>query len=256
VLIGGLAYDYFEEDGGPFVRDFLPNTLAALNRMGGAEQYLDAVAFHFYPINGQHWPTIRDKATEIKRVMTEQGAGEIPLVCPEMGFWSSPKHGSSEDLQAYRLAQMFVRGVSAGIAPLSWYKPLDSAVAGSPEDTYPDRTAGLLRVDGSFKPAYHAFKTVIRELTDAHYEKPFQAAGTEGYVFRLPNGKKRTVLWSQAGTVRVTFPYTRLRLVNTVGKEFDIKDNQTGSPGDLDGGVPGQIELKIYENQPFYVERR
>jgi hypothetical protein len=255
VLTGGLAYDYFEEDGGPFVRDFLPNTLAALNSRGGAQQYIDAVAFHFYPING-HWPTIRDKAAVIKGVMTDQGAGEIPLACPEMGYWSSPKHGSSEELQAYRLAQMFVRGISVDIAPLSWFKPLDAAVAGSPEDTYPDRTAGLLRVDRSLKPSYHAFKTVIRELTGASYRKPFQAAGTEGYVFRLPDGKRKTVLWSQTGTVRVTFPYTRLRLVNTVGKEFEIRDNQSGSPGDLDGGVPGQIELEIYENQPFYVEQR
>jgi hypothetical protein len=242
VLIGGLAYDNFEEDGGPFVRDFLPNTLAALNRMGGAEKYIDAVAFHFYPINVQRWPTIRDKAAVIKGIMADQGSGEIPLACPEMGYWSSPRHGSSEGLQASRLTQMFVRAMSMDIAPLAWFKPLDKVAAGSPEDTYADRTAGLLRNDMSQKPAYHAYQTMVRELTNARYLRPFQADGVEGYVFRMPDGLEKTVLWSEAGTKRVSFPYSRIRLVTMHGQEQII------------GGGQQTVRIDVHENEPVYVE--
>jgi hypothetical protein len=256
VLMGGLAYDFWEEEGGPFVRSFLTDTLAALNAMGGARAYIDGVAFHYYPINPGRFPTILEKAKEIRGIMTNHGVGDLPLICPEMGYWSSPRFGSSERGQANRLVQMFVRGLSEDMRLLSWYKVFDTAVAGSPEDQYPDRTSGLLRVDNSFKPSYYAYKTMTRELTDLRYRRSFGATGVEGYVFGSPGGGEKTVLWSQSGTVRVAFPYTHLRLVDTLGDEFDIWDNQPGSPGDVDGGVVGQIELEIYENRPFYVEQQ
>ena len=149
VFIGGLAYDWFEEDGGPFVRSFLPDTLDALNAMGGAETYIDGVTFHFYPISSQKWPTIAAKAAELRGVMNAHGAVSLPLITPEMGYWSSPTFDSSEAAQAQRLVQMYVRGLSAEIELMSWYKVFDVAVAGSAEDTAMDKTSGLLRVDRS-----------------------------------------------------------------------------------------------------------
>ncbi len=254
VLIGGLAYDWFEDDDeeGPFVRSFLSDTLNALNvNHGGARNYIDAVAFHFYPIALWRWPTIREKAQEIRGIMTSHGVGDLPLICPEMGYWSSSKYGSSEQEQARRLAQMYVRGLSVGIQPLSWYQVFDAAVEGSDEDTYPDKTSGLLRVNGSYKPSYYAYQTLTRELAGARYSREFD--GVEGYVFTMLDGREKTVLWSTVGTTNVTFSYAHLRLVYTEGAEFDIQDGQTG---DLDGSVNGQITLAIYKNYPFYVEQK
>jgi len=257
VLIGGLAYDYFKEDLGPFVREFLSNTLYVLNvNHGGAGRYLDAVAFHFYPISATRWPTIREKAQEIRGIMTDYGVGDLPLICPEMGYWSSPKFGSSEDMQAWRLIQMYVRSLSIDMQPLSWFKVFDDANAGSAGDTDPDKTSGLLRLDSSYKPAYYAYQTLIAELARARYARQYTATGIEGYVFTVVNGKEKTVLWSLSSTRHVIFPYARLRLVNYLGEAFDIQDGQTTVPGDLDGKVNGQIELEIYENQPFYVEQK
>jgi hypothetical protein len=254
VLIGGLAYDWFEEDGGPFVRSFLADTLTALNALGGAEKYIDGVPFHYYPISAGRWATIREKSAEIQAIMANNGAGTLPLLCPEMGYWSSPcldDLSSSEKRQAQRLVQMYVRGLSANISVLSWYKVSDDAVACTVDDLYPDRTSGLLRVDGSVKASYHAYETMTGELTGLRYWKPLQAAGAEGYVFRMADGKTKTVLWSPAGTVYVAFPHTYLRVVTILGDEVDIWDNQTG---DMDGGVVGQITLAIFENEPFFVE--
>ena len=254
VLPGGLAYDWFEEYGGPFVRDFLKDTLDALEtRPGGVQAYLDGVAVHFYPISAQLWPTIRDKFAEIQGIMDSHGGGTLPLFCPEMGYWSSPEFDSSEQLQARRLVQMFVRGLSMDIRVMSWYKVYDAAVAGSEDDKYPDRTAGLLRVDGSPKPSYYAYRAMTRELERARYKSSLSVAGVEGYVFQMAGGQEKTVLWSLSGDAFVTFPYGHLRLVDTVGGEFDIWDNQKTSPGDWDDTV-GQITLVIHENQPFYVE--
>lgn len=252
VLIGGIAYDWFEEDDGPFVRSFLSDTLNALNTShGGAQNYIDAVAFHFYPTASWRWPTIREKAQEIQGIMTSHGVGDLPLICPEMGYWSSSKYGSSEQEQARRLVQMYVRGLSVDIHPLLWYKVFDAAEEGSDEDTGPDRTSGLLRVNGSYKPSYYAYQTLTRELAGARYSRELD--GVEGYVFTMLDGREKTVLWSTVGTTNVTFSYVHLRLVYTEGAELDIQDGQTG---DLDGSVNGQITLAIYKNYPFYVERK
>jgi hypothetical protein len=251
VLIGGLAYDYFEEEGGPFVRSFLADTLAALNALGGAGQYVDAVAFHYYPISAD-WTSIREKAAEIRGIMTANGAGALPLLCPEMSYWSSPTFDSSATEQAWRLVQMYTRGLSAGLQEMSWYQVFDDAVAGSVDDEYPDDTSGLLDVYGAAKPSYYAYQTLTRELRGLYYQRELQFEGAEGYVFGRAGRSDKTVLWSQAGTTFVTFPYTRLRLVDTLGGEFIIVDNQPTSPGDWDS-VVGQITLAISE-QPFYVE--
>ena len=85
-----------------------------------------------------------------------------------------------------------------------------------------------------------------------YYQRALEVEGAEGYVFGRAGRSDKTVLWSKAGTMFVTFPYTRLRLVNTLGEEFTIVDNQPTSPGDWDG-VVGQITLAISE-QPYYVE--
>jgi len=256
VLIGGLAYDWFEEQAGPFVRSFLTDTLQALNGYpGGAPAYIDAVAFHYYPLNPE-WPTIKEKAAEFRGIMANWGAAELPLLCPETGYWSSLSHGSSEEQQAYWLVQLMVRGISVDVQVISWHKVFDDVVPGSPDDKYPTRTSGLLRLDRSFKPSYYAYQTVTRELTGLHYAGALEAAGVEGYVFITGRGKDKTVLWGLSDPRRVTFPYTHLRLVRATGEEYDIRDNEPTVPGDLDGGVPGQIELEFSAGEPFFVEQK
>jgi len=258
VLIGGVAYDYFEEDGGPFVRTFLTDTLAALNNYpGGARNYIDAVAFHFYPISAHRWPTILDKAAEIRAIMAYHGIADLPLICPEMGYWSSEKWGSSPQIQANRLVQMFTRALSMDMSLLSWYKIYDAAVAGSAEDITPDRTAGLLDIHGNPKPTYYAYKTMTTELNGAHYVRALNIMDIEGYVFRLLDQREITVLWAvnlgAQGYTNITFPYACMRRVEVDGTEYaPILD---GDPNwDWDHAVNGQIKLGIHEtNQPIYV---
>ena len=253
VLIGGLAYDSFEQDGGPFVRSFLADTLSALNTYpGGARAYIDEVAFHYYPISAQRWPTIRDKALEIRGIMSQHGVGDLPLSCPEAGYWSSPKFGSSEQIQAQRLAQMYVRSMSVDVRPLSWYKVFDDALPNSAEDTYPDRTCGLLRVNGTPKPSYLAYEAVAHELAYAHYQGPFQWAGIEGYTFEVGSNRDMTVLWATGSATNVSFAYSCLRRVYLLGGEDNISD---GSAWDLDGTTNGRITVTVNRDQATYIER-
>ncbi|WP_322798540.1 beta-galactosidase, partial [Thermoflexus sp.] len=130
VTNGGLAYDWFKEEGGPFVRSFLTDTLRALNEMGGAGRFLDAIAVHYYPIAAHRWPTLREKVQEIRSILARHGVGELPIVIPEMGYWSEPVPeapflNSDEDQQARRLVQMFIRGWAERVSLMAWFAVFD-----------------------------------------------------------------------------------------------------------------------------------
>ncbi|MBN1580640.1 MAG: hypothetical protein JXA89_08040 [Anaerolineae bacterium] len=248
IMIGGLAYDWFEDEGGPFVRSFLADTLQALNTYpGGAKTYLDAVAFHFYPVSAQRWPTIRDKALGVKQVMNQYGAGDLPLTCPEMGYWSDVEFGSNETIQANRLAQMYVRGASARLVHMAWYKIFDKPLTDQYRDLFGLFKEGDLN---SPKKSYRAYRTAARELAYAYYRRPLGIANVEGYVFGVAGNREKTILWATTASAFVSFPGSCSRVVQTLGSEQEIRDGQTG---DIDGIANGQVQIQVIQDKPVYV---
>ena len=135
--------------------------------------------------------------------------------------------------------------------PLAWATVYDRALANSPEDAYPDRTAGLFRLDASPKPAYYAYQTMARELERAYYLRQFQHPNIEGYVFEVGSNQEMTVLWAKTGATNVAFPYSCLRRVLTLGNQASIYD---GSGYDLDGVTNGYVSIRVEQDAPLYVE--
>jgi len=229
VLIGGLAYDWFTEDGGPFVRSFLSEVLAALNSRGGARNFIDAVAFHYYPISEARWPTIREKAGEIRGIMAQAGVGDLPVYVPEMGFWSSNNNNvknknpcySSEDYQARRLVEMFVLGQAAGVQKLAWFEVFDAV---SLVNDYCTEEHGLFWGTDLSRPkkAYWAYKTLTAELGGYAYSRPLSTGQVEAHVFRAADGREKVVVWSQPKDQPGTFPvgWGCVQGVNITGQPF------------------------------------
>jgi hypothetical protein len=256
ILIGGLAYDWFTAEGGPFVRSFLTDTLAALNAYpGGARAYVDAAAFHFYPIAPQRWPTIREKADEVRGVLQSHGVGDLPVSCPEMGFWSSPKYGSSDRGQASRLVKMFVRALSADVQPLCWYEFQDRASPGTVNDTMGVYTCGLVDVSGEPKPSYTAYSAMTRELGWSTYTGRLDAVSGEGYLFRTRTASDRFAVWGDEATSSMSFDAACLRVVRVVDDvTFQVLDGDV--PWDWDNRKNGRILLGLgtAPGEPFFVE--
>jgi len=254
VLIGGLAYDGFVEppDTDGFRQTFLADTLRALDTYpGGASKYIDAVAFHYYPISEYRWPSIREKALEIRGIMAQYGVESLPLICPEAAYWSSTKFGSSEVRQAQRLVQMHVRGLSVGVRPLTWYIIYDRPVPDDPEQEYPDQSCGLLRVDGQPKLAYFSYVVLARELEHGYYKSALTGPDVEGYVFQVGAGREMTVLWAKGAPKDVSFPLTCLRRVDVLDAQQSITD---GGVGDRDGAFNGRVSVRVDQDNPIYVE--
>jgi len=248
VLIGGLAYDWFTTDAanpGPFVRSFLGDVLDTLNSYpGGATEYLDAVAFHYYPISEARWPTLREKTLEIESILATHGASELPILVPEMGYWSDPGQGSSETRQAQRLVMMFTRGLSVGVQQMSWYAVFDYAPTGF-------ETMGLFRNSDLNQPklAYTAYSVMTSELSLFKFARNFTAPGAEGYVFER-GGREKTVVWARTNPVTAAFAQSCVRQVDLLGGVQLISD---GGPGDADGAANGQVRVSLAVNHPVYV---
>jgi hypothetical protein len=150
---------------------------------------------------------------------------------------------------------MYTRTLADGIAFSSWHKVFDDVIAGSLEDEYPGGTTGLLDINGNPKPSYYAYQTMTEALNGAKYIRELQATNAEGYLFKMPAGYEKTVLWARDGiaSTTVTFSEACLRGVDLYGAVYEpIRDGD--STWDHDGVANGQIELAIYENDPFYVE--
>jgi len=243
IMNGGLAYDWFEDQGGPFVRSFLPDLLAA-----GGGGYLDMVAIHYYPI---FIFTISAKMQEVREILDSYGYSHLPMICSEMGFWSDPAKWSSPEEQARRLVRMFVRGMSVDLEIMTWFSVFDFGTGTA--------TLGLLYPDGSRKPSYFAYQTLVSQLRGAHYKCRLVTAypEVEGHILSIHGGaREKGVVWTNpvegVEVVReMSFPVSHLRVVEKEGAELIIQD---GGGGDLDGIADGKVTIEI-TGSPVYVEQ-
>jgi hypothetical protein len=245
VLMGGLAYDNFTTEGGPFNPNFLPSLLEALNAYpGGATAYLDAMAFHFYPVSAQRWPTIRDKAQAIRGILEQHGAGSLPLLVPEMGYWSDPAVGSNENWQAEYLVQMYTTGLAAGIEQLSWFDVFDNGPGSEMHGLFRNRDLSAP------KPAYTAYATMTSELAGGRYLRELSAPGVSGFVFSTCDAPEKLVVWGHTANGSVNLAQGCVRRVSLLGEAAQVVD---GAADDLDGVANGQVTVRVTDDDLFYL---
>ncbi|NPV06358.1 MAG: hypothetical protein HPY83_00170 [Anaerolineae bacterium] len=272
VMNGGVAFDYFTHityenptRKGIYVRQFMADVIAA-----GGGQHMDMLAVHYYPVSMADWA---EKLTQLFGTVYSQSQSEqmrsLPLISPEMGYWSSEDAGSSERLQAARLVQMFTRGLSQGVQRLAWF-----AVFDGPPDV-PTESHGLFRGSNPNdpRPAFWAYKTMTTVLYGFRYEAPLytEPAGFpsswdhEAYLFRRAADDARMVVaWANGGAQNpdgvseLVLDASRVTVVNMLGlsatnphvpRSLVVQD---GLGADLDGQANGQIMLRITQ-EPVYI---
>lgn len=245
VLIGGVAYDYFENQGGWFVRSFLDDVLGRLtSQHGGAAKTIDAFAFHYYPIA---YRSIRDKASAIRSILDRYGVGGLPLYVPESGYWSSTRRGSDETKQAIWLAQQYARAIAEGIVQVSWLGVFDNG-PGTEEH-------GLFRGRDLTQPkqAYFAYRTAVRFLGDATYLGRIPGTVIEGYLFRTQANRLLAALWPQHSAGTATLDAGCLNRFDHLGK-FIATMRDGDSLWDSDRAQNGRISFSVKPGEVLYVE--
>jgi len=281
VLMGGIAYDWFEEYGGPFYRYFSDDAM-----VNGGGNHIDALNFHFFTDFHEEWdrwnpnsddrrygwipaPTCGNvddgegtpydvegfdvvaKITHFRNRMNVCYGVSKPVWVTEVGV-----HGFIDDKgslinQARYVIKVYARALSAGVQNITWFS-LDQP----PYDRFGQ---ALLNPDFSPKPAFFAYQTLTSEL-DGFYEYShnrntcsWNSAGAscpvEAYIFKDGFSEEKTVAW---GSSLLSFQADELRVVDRDGKEIFIMD---GGDGDEDGELNGSVKLQL-SNDPVFVSTR
>lgn len=211
VLVGGIAHDGFDYEGGFANEDFLEQILAE-----GAGDYFDAMNFHYYPEYDWRWegrtglPGLIGKTKMIKELMATYGIDK-PIVVSELGDssgYSYDPFNRTPDTQAIAVIQLFVQAIAAGNKYAIWYNMNDYAN----NSNFGEH--GLLDYPTySSKPSLDAFKTLATYLSGHNFIRTLfrtemGATNLEGYLFLdISNHKHLYILWSRDGSVQtITLP--------------------------------------------------
>jgi hypothetical protein len=244
IVMGGLAYDWWTTDGGPFVEEFLDGVL----QYGGGD-YFDVMNFHYYYFAFRgNWepygPDIIGKATYIRDKLASYGVYK-PLICTEAGMWSDEAHGGSHELQTRYVPQLFTRSMAADLDFTIWFMLVDMGGLGNYE-------YGLLNPDLSPKPAYDAYSIFARQMAFADYVRTLEPSETgsdqiEAYEFANGQRPGRTIVaWTEDEEEHdMWLTADQVAVVDKFGIQTIIED------GD-DGSVDGQVQVTIGPN-PVYL---
>ncbi|SFY20299.1 glycosyl hydrolase [Streptomyces atratus] len=202
-----------------------------LFKLGGLK-HMDAISIHPYRAPGDPEGVELDIAG-LKRLMRQYSHGrELPIWITEQGWTSADRDGIgvSEQTQAQATARALLEAKAAGISRYYWYDLINDGNGPSNGE----HNFGLLRKTGpeanglNPKPAYLAYSTVARELTEAQFTGRLRTGECDlyAYTFRSASGSPgggavTTALWSgdRSGTpvrVRTGKPVT---VVDMLGAE-------------------------------------
>lgn len=243
VLLGGMAYDWFEDQGGPFVRDFLDVVLA-----NGGANYFDMLNFHYYIAFRSNWDPygqgILGKTRYLRQKMAEYGVSK-PVVCTETGMWSSDLFDSDEEIQSRQVPQAYVRSKSLALPIVIWYKFVDSSYLGA-------QKWGLLDSQLNPKPAFVAYKTATDQLCRTNYVRTLDQQETrsqylEAHLFRTwDNSTNVIAAWTFDGvTHAMPIASNQVQVLDKYGVSHTVLDG-------ADGSWDGQVWLEFGPN-PVYV---
>ena len=256
VLLGGLAYDFFTEQGGPFNRAFLDDVLAA-----GGGAYFDIFNFHGYPSFAYNWlppnttaagPGLREKAIYLRDKLTALGIDK-PFMVTEAGWHSNnpPNVPSSEEIQSRYVVELYVQSLAADIDAMIWWMLFDPGGGGWDN--------GLVTMDNPprQKLSYTAHQTIVNMLTGLEFSRTLTQdeigdSAVEAYQLTDPaDGGALYVAWMNPvaadGSTTLTLAAEEARVVNIYGQT-----TATLLDGD-DGTDDGHVQVTI-TGQPAYVE--
>ncbi|HKP54385.1 MAG TPA: cellulase family glycosylhydrolase [Chloroflexia bacterium] len=156
IILGGIAYDNFTEQGGPFVRKFVDDLLAA----GGGQQ-LDAFNFHYY-VQNANWCSPAEKLMELKATLKIYNMDKLPIISTETGYTSEAEFNSSDDTQSLYVAQAYAQMLGEGMSSTTWFLVKDFRTEEPGAKIF--RKSGLLDLSGAPKPSHRAYKVATEQM--------------------------------------------------------------------------------------------
>jgi hypothetical protein len=242
VVFGGIAYDNWESDGGPFIENFVDGVLQA-----GGGQYFDIMNFHYYPGFDWRWNLyghdIIGKVNYLRDKLAQYSVSK-PFVCTETSKWSEG-YGSTPDLQARYVPQVYARSMAVDLKAAIWLKLVDS-------DSLTSWKYGLLEPDLTPKPAYFAYQVASQQLAPSDYIRTWTESETgsddvEAYEFLYLDDETHVLVAWVNDDLQQPLSVQTLELVRV-----DKYGDQTILHDAGDGTVDGRVTLTLGPD-PLYL---
>ncbi len=161
---------------------------------------LDALSLHTHRFKQTPETVSRDYGVMRANYLGLWPAGK-PIIDTEWGD-SVFRLGISEDTQALWLPRMYLINLMEKVDLTNWYCLMDVG----PDDNEIEHRFGLVRYDGTLRPAYQAFKTLARELGGLSLRETmarFDSATAQGItILRFcenPAGQCKLAFWATEG---------------------------------------------------------
>ena len=238
VVLGGLAYDHFEPDGG-FVREFLDDVLAA-----GGGNCFDVMNFHYYPVFEASWAPyghgLSGKANYLYSKLQQYGLEGKPMISTESGWHSDGD--STTEIQSRYVVKLFTQSMASHLDLMIWWTWID------PGSHY--GANGLLTQDLQSKPAYFAYQVAATHLGRATFAEIWASGdpSVEAYCFSSQTNEALYVVWANDETTHtVSLPLSQAKLLDMYGGLISIVKDVD------DGSADGHIQVSAGLN-PVYVE--
>jgi hypothetical protein len=256
VVFGGIAYDWFQDQDGPFVREFLDDVLSA-----GGGDYFDIMNFHSYPPfsvtwNGygpDHGPGLFEKTNFIRNKLENEYGLYKPMIITESGWHSNnpPHHPSNQEMQARYVMQLFSQSYAANLDLMIWWMLYD------PGSGYWDNGLVTNATPSVRKLAFTVFQNMVEELSTTHYQHRLFLPTTgnsmmEVYQFAdWVHQRTLYIAWLNPIDGTQTHPLLLPTAEATV-KSMEGNVLYTIMDGD-DGILDGQVTVHV-GSRPIYIE--
>lgn len=172
-------------------------------------------------------------------------AGSRPVWITEVGYASgttkeTPDNiaASSEDEQANLLVRYYLLARCWGAKKIFWYTWKDYESGGTLQNAY-----GLLRKDGTVKPAYLAYKTLAERMEGLDWE--LRESGPNRYIVHGKGPHLVAVVWKlDAGNKPDSFsmPFKKVRVTRRDG------ETEVMTP------VNGKVQVQLKSGEPVYLD--
>jgi hypothetical protein len=251
IVFGGIAYDWFDDQGGPFVRRFLTDVL---NAGGGA--YFDVMNFHVYPAFAPNWtttgPGLYEKAKAIRQVLAGYGLDK-PMMITESGAHSNndPNAPSTPQIQASYVIELFTQAKAVNIDAMIWFALYD------PPEWYPQKN-GLVTAETppQRKLAFSTFQLAVDKIADASFDRVLSAGemgDNDMQAYRVTQSGSNAPLYVAWMAPVTTDRTATLSVPGQQATVYDIYSNARTVRDSDDGSSDGRISVQI-GREPILIE--
>ncbi|MCB9139822.1 MAG: family 1 glycosylhydrolase [Caldilineaceae bacterium] len=229
VFFGGLAYDNWSV----FNRAFFADALAA-----GAGDYFDGLSFHFYPINAEDFPSVRDKTEELRATMAEYGVTGKRMWITETSMWANDPNLGLEGQREF-IVKEWTRAACAGVDNLFWFAIRDDPAY---EETF---ERWLIDADHNFANAYDTFQHYAGRVKGGYCfgSMAGQPDNLEAYQFDTDAGPV-IIAWSTADeSAALTFEADGPRML--LDREGNLIETLTPVDGTISVTIDAQAKFIV-----------